>query len=41
MIPYYSIATGISETKPEEKILPSELEVDGYDALRFDRSRTV
>ena len=35
------IAIGISETKLGKTILPSELEVDGYDSLRLDRSRRV
>ena len=30
---------GISETKLDETILSSELEVDGYDLLRPDQSR--
>ena len=30
---------GISETKLEETIFSSELEVDGYDLVRLDRSR--
>ena len=30
---------GISETKLDETILSSELEVDGYDLVRLDRSR--
>ena len=29
---------GISETKLDETILPSHLEVDGYDSVRLDRS---
>ena len=30
---------GISETKLDETILSSELEVDGYDLIKLDRSR--
>ena len=30
---------GISETKLNETILSSELEIDGYDLVRLDRSR--
>ena len=35
------IAIGISETKLGKTILPGELEVNGYDSLRLDRSRRV
>ena len=30
---------GIGETKLDKTILPSEIDIEGYDLLRLDRSR--